>query len=260
MARHQRQDKPRDWAEAPGRPCTGAAAPRAPMACLCPRGARLRTPVIRANGIPPIPPTPRGRSGAHTPSCWPRRHSAPHAGDKGLARGTCSQNEKSLETEEDRRCGPLPHASGQPQRTLADACHLRRSSYEACACAHHGVWMALPGCPQTRRMVLKPSRTLCAAWESGKEPCRYDRVCSNGTVFFGLGVTREECGGRPPRGGSLAGLGPRRPSPSAGPPQGDAAHAHPRRGGTSIVMRSLLEGKRRRRTLKHVQRLWAPQR
>jgi hypothetical protein len=42
------------------------------------------------------------------------------AGDKGLARGTCSQNEKSLETEEDRRRGPLPPAPGQPQRTLAE--------------------------------------------------------------------------------------------------------------------------------------------
>jgi hypothetical protein len=69
------------------------------------------------------------------------------AGDKGLARGTCSQNEKRLETEEDRWCGPLPHAPRQPQRTLAYACHPRRSSCEACACAHHGVWMALPRMP-----------------------------------------------------------------------------------------------------------------
>src|SRR5919197_384321 len=91
------------------------------------------------------------------------------AGDKGLARGTCSQNEKSLETAEDRRRGPLPHAPGQPQRTLADACHPRRSSYEACACARHGVWMALPGCPPPRRMVLKPSSTWWAAGESGEE-------------------------------------------------------------------------------------------
>jgi len=103
--------------------------------------------------------------------------------------------------------------------------------------------------------VLKPSRTLCAAWESGKSPCRYARVCSNETVSFGLGVTREACGGRPPRIGGLAGLGHRQPFPREGPPQGDAEHSHPRRGGTSPVMRSLPEGKLRRRILKHVQRL-----
>jgi hypothetical protein len=43
---------------------------------------------------------------------------APTAGDKGLARETRSQNEKSLETEEDRWRCPLPHAPRQPPCTL----------------------------------------------------------------------------------------------------------------------------------------------
>ena len=59
--------------------------------------------------------------------------------------------------------------------------------------------------------------------------------------------------------GGLAGLGHLRPSPSAGPPKGDAEHEHLRQGGTSTLMRSFPEGKLRRRTLKHVKRLCAPQ-
>jgi hypothetical protein len=125
---------------------------------------------------------PTGSTPAHTreQSKWRTTHPAdaacalwsPHAivlapttqpttaRDKGLARGTCSQNEKGLETTEDRRRGPLPPAPGQPQRTLADACHPRRSSYEACACAHHGVCMALPGHPQPRHIVLNSTGWL----------------------------------------------------------------------------------------------------
>ena len=32
--------------------------------------------------------------------------------------------------------------------------------------------------------------------ERGKSPCRYDRVCGNGTVFFGLDATGRSEGGQ----------------------------------------------------------------
>src|SRR5439155_12873536 len=66
--------------------------------------------------------------------------------------------------------------------------------------------------------------------------------------------------GRHPRVGGLAGLGLLRPYPRVGPPKGDAEHEHPRQGGTSTVMLLFSEGKLRRSTLQHVQRLCAPQR
>ena len=48
--------------------------------------------------------------------------------------------------------------------------------------------------------------------------------------------------------------------PSEGPTKGDAEHEHPRRGGTRTLMLSFPEGQLRRRTLKHLKRLCAPQR
>jgi len=160
--------------------------PSCATACSCQPGARLRSPVMRANCIPPIPPTLRVGSGAHPPPCWHRRNSVPPLGTRAWS---------------ERHSLRMRMACSRRRRRTDGVAHCRMSLDSLSAPWHT---RATHAAPAARRV---PTLTTVSGW-SGPDALSLDASRETSPVSWGEHPPRRLAGcplsSPPPGRGSIA--------------------------------------------------------